>query len=223
MPCSQLRSFRPIFLSLLLVSLSFIEQDSPSQNTASTKSADEAALRTLARDFYAAHAEANLERFSRLWSLKAPDLDSRMQSVLQSFATHDKIELKKLALRKILIASETARVRLEVQLAGTETKTGKPVFILNQAKRAIHCVKEDQVWKVWREIPAVEELVEALTAARTDPARWALLKEEEDLSTEEILKELERQGNYLSSQGNQSEALARFRLAQLISDRKKNQ
>ena len=219
MSLSHLLSCRLIALTLFLTCLGFQPQGSIPQDP--PRSADEAELRFLAQEFYTAYVDGMIGRLNRVWSAKSPGLDARRQSVLQSYSTHEKIELKKLLLRRVLIANDTARLRLEVQLSAVESKTGKPEEILGQAKRAIHCVRENKVWKVWREIPAVEELVEALTAAQTDAARWALLQADQDFSAEEIVQELERQEDNLRSQGNQTEARARSRLAQSIAGRKK--
>jgi len=221
-PGFRARSRRLIALASLFASLGFRQQESSAQNASPQKPGDEAELRTLAREFYSAYTDGKLERLTRLWSPKAPELDARMQAVLRGFAAHDKIELKKLDFRRILIAPESARVRLEVQLLAVGSKTGGTEAVLAPAKRSIHCVRENEAWKVWREVPAVEEIVEALVAARTDSARWALLKDEHDLSNDEILHEIERQGKHLQSQGNETEALARFRLARLVSEQKKN-
>ena len=220
-PGFGMQSRRSIVLAVF-ASLGFRQQESPTQNATPLKAADDLELRTLAREFYTAYTDGKLERLTRLWSPKAPELDARMQSVLRGFATHDRIELKKLAFRRILIATETARVRLEVQLLAAGSKTAKPEMVLAPVKRSIHCIRENDAWKVWREIPAVEEIVEALVAAQTDSARWALLKDEHDLSNDEISQELEREGKHLQSQGNETEALARFRLARLISEKKRN-
>ena len=56
--------------------------------------ADEASLRALAREFYAAYARKDLEGCARLWGAKSPDFAERRRATAKLFADHEKIEVK---------------------------------------------------------------------------------------------------------------------------------
>ena len=66
--------------------------------------------------------------------------------------------------------------------------------------------------------PAVQDLANALALLKTDDERSALLTAEKELVTERLVRELIRQGSGLSSQRSYPEALARFRVAQQITE-----
>ena len=61
-------------------------------------------------------------------------------------------------------------------------------------------------------------LVQELALLKTDDERSALLKAKKELVTERLVQDLIRVGNSLKLQGNYSEALGRFRLAQKIAE-----
>src|SRR5262245_58611289 len=202
----------------LLFSSVLAQDESRKERPGSASAADEAALRALAQEFYSAYAKKDLDGFLRLWSARAPELAARRQAMQKLFADHEKIEVRDLALRKITVESEKAKLRVEVEIIVVEAKTGKPSSDFGRMIRAPQCVKEGGDWKVWRETLAVEDLADALVAAKTDAERSALLTAEKELVTESLVLELNQQGTRLRLLGNYPEALARFRLAQEIAE-----
>jgi tetratricopeptide (TPR) repeat protein len=210
--------FRIILSACLLISLILAQTGSGQQRPGAATAADEMALRALAQEFYAAYAKKDLDGFIGLWSAKAPDLASRRQAIRKLFAENEKIEVKSLVIPKITIDGGKAKLRVDVEMNAIETKTGKPAAGLGKMIRALHGVKEEGAWKVWREAPAVEDLADALATAETNAGRSALLTAEKELVTESLVRELTRQGGRLRLQGNYSEALARFHLAQNIAE-----
>src|SRR5262249_39182275 len=185
----------------------------------SVSAADDAALRALAQELYADYAKKDLDGFLRLWSAKSPEFAARRQTMQKLFADHEKIEVKNLALHKITVTGEKAKLRVEVEIIVIEAKTGKPSAEYGKMIRALQCVKEEGAWKTWREALAVEDLADALGALKTDVERTALLTEEKELVTERLVRELNLQGNRLRLLGDYPEALVRFRLGQEIAER----
>ncbi len=205
-------------LACLLFSSVLAQDESRKARPGSASAADEAALRALAQEFYAAYAKKDLDGFLQLWSAKSPELAARRQAMQKLFADHEKIEVKDLVIRKMAVEGEKAKLRVEVEINAIETKTGKPAPGLGKMIRALQGVKEEGAWKVWREATAVEDLADALVTVKTTAERSALLAEEKELVTERLVREVNRQGNRLRSQGNYPEALARYRLAQNIAE-----
>jgi CHAT domain-containing protein/Tfp pilus assembly protein PilF len=208
-----------VFISAcILFSIVLAQDESRKERPSIPSTADEADLRALAQEFYAACARKDLDGFLRLWSAKSPELASRRAATQKLFADHEKIEVKGLAPLKIEVESDKAKLRFEVELNAIEAKSGKPAARFGKMIRALHGVKEEGAWKVWREAPAVEDLAVALASFKTDAERSALLAVEKELVTGNLVRELIQHGSRLRSQGNYPEALARFHLAQNIAE-----
>ncbi|MGH9832340.1 MAG: tetratricopeptide repeat protein [Blastocatellia bacterium] len=207
-----------IVSACILFSIVLSQDESRKDRSGSVATADEADLRALAQAFYAAHAKKDLEGFVGLWSLKAPGLASRRTAMQKLFADYEKIEVKGLVIRKIAVEAAKAKLRVEVEMNAIEAKTGKPAAGWGKMIRALQGAKEEGVWKVWREAPAVEDLADELVTAKTDAERSAIITAEKELVTERLVRELARQGGRLRSQGNHPGALARYRLAQNIAE-----
>jgi CHAT domain-containing protein/Tfp pilus assembly protein PilF len=207
-----------VISACILFSIVLAQDESRKERPAFPSTAGEADLRALAQEFYAACARKDLDGFLRLWSAKSPELASRRAATQKLFADHEKIEVKGLAPLKIVVESDKAKLRFEVEMNAIEAKTGKPAAGFGKMIRALHGVKEEGAWKVWREAPAVEDLADELATAKTNAERSALLTAEKELVTETLVRELTRQGGRLRLQGNNSEALARFHLARNIAE-----
>jgi CHAT domain-containing protein len=183
-----------------------------------TAASDDGALRALVEEFYGSYAKKDLDGFVRLWSAKSPDLAPRRESTQKLFVDNEKIEVKGLVIRKLAIEGEKAKLRVELEMSAIEVKTSKPAAGLGKMVRALECMKEEGAWKVWHETSTEEDLAAALALLKTEAERSALLTAEKELITEELVRELNRQGLRLLSQGNYPEALVRFRLMQTIAE-----
>jgi CHAT domain-containing protein len=179
---------------------------------------DNAALRALVEEFYGSYAKKDLDGFLRLWSAKSPELAARRETMQKLFVDHEKIEVKGLVVRKMVVEDEKAKLRVEVEMSAIEVKTGKPSDDLGKMVYALEGVKEEGAWKVWREAPAEKDLAATLALLKTEDERSALLTAEKELVTERLVRELNRQGNSKRLQGNYPEALARFSIAQKIAE-----
>src|SRR5262245_1589153 len=173
----------------------------------SVSAADEAALRALAQEFYAAYAKKDLDGFLRLWSAKSPELASRRTAMQKLFSNHEKIELKSIAIPKLTVDGEKANARVEAEINAIEAKTGKLSTEFGQMKRSLHCVNEDGVWKVWQEASAAADLADALVAAKTEQERAALLAADKELVTAALIRELNDKGFRLTAEGRYEEAM----------------
>ncbi len=205
-----------VILACLLFSSIPAQDESRKERAGAALVADEPALRALAQEFYAAYTKKDLDGFLRLWSARAPDLEARRQEMRKLFADHEKIEVKSLAIRKVTIDGEKAKLRVDVEMSAVETQTGKPASGFGPMKRAMRYVKEESAWRVWYERSAEEDLAVTLVEAKTENERNALLSVEKDLKTKDLPYALVRQGNRLRRQGVVPQALSILSLAQTI-------
>ena len=204
-------------LILVCLPLSFVLAQDDSR-TRPTVASDDAALLALVQEFYGSYAKKDLDGFLQLWSSRSPELATRRETMQKLFADHEKIEVKGLVIRRLVVEGDKAKLRVEIELNAIEIKTGKPAAGLGKMIRALEGVKEAGSWKVLREVLAEEDLATALALLKTDDERSALLIAEKELVTERLVHEINRQGNSLRVRGNYPEALARFRLAQKIAE-----
>jgi tetratricopeptide (TPR) repeat protein len=117
-----------------------------------------------------------------LWSQQSPDYARRRQAMQDFFAASRDIQLKSLALISVTVEGNTARVQVEVEIALTDMTSGQPSPRVGQLQRVLYLVREDDMWKVWRYLPA--DLVQALWEASTKEERLWLLRAEKEQLTE---------------------------------------
>ena len=186
---------------------------------------DEADLRALVERFFAAYAQKDLDGFMALWSEKSPEFAARKQTMPQRFAAWDyafanfafsrvKVEAGEVIRGDAASLTASLRVAVESTTVNVQTKRRQK----QQLVRNFAFVKEGDVWKVWREASAFEDLTDALVAAKTEEERAALLAGEKELVTGELRRVLLNQGNRLFNQSNYPQALTVYRLAQDIAE-----
>lgn len=204
--------------SVILVCILLSSVSAHDESRRQPSAADNAALRALVHEFYGSYAKKDLDGFLRLWSARSPELATRRETIQKLFADHEKIEIKGLVIRQMVVEGEKAKLRVELEMDTLEVKTGKPAAGLGKMMCALEGVNEQGAWKIWREAPAEEDLANALALLKTDDEQSALLTAEKELVTERLVRELNRQGNSKRLQGNFREALARFSIAQKIAE-----
>ena len=178
-------------------------------------SEDEAALRALVEKFFAAYAKKDLDGFMALWSEKSPDYAARKQTMQQRFAAWDDA-FANLTLSRMKVEGEKASLRVAVASTAINVQTKqsrKQPWV-----RDFAFVKEGSVWKVWRETSAFDDLANALVAAKTEEERTALLAQEKELMTAELVSVISAKGDRYYQQRNYPQALAVYRLAQGIAE-----
>ena len=213
-----------VSLCLLAMSLNFInsalaQPQSASSALAPQHSSDETALRALAEAFFHAWAAKDLDGFLRLWSDKSTELEARRKDSQELFAGSEKIELRNLTIRAVKVEGANARVRVETDARVTEARTGKEKAGYGKTLRTLECVKEAGHWKVRGEASTYDEIGAALSAAKSDQERAALLAEEKEFATAELARALVNQGDRLYSQGEYTQAMAILRLAQSVAEK----
>src|SRR5262245_14212712 len=205
-------------LSLTLVSRA-TPQSQSSSAPASTQSSAESAVRAVAEKYFALYAAKDLDGLMSLWSGQSPDLESRKQGMQKLFAGYEKIEVKSLAVLRVTIAGEKAKLRVDVEINAVEAKTGKPAAGFGLRKRVMECVKENSGWRVWREESAFENLAAALAETATEKERDTLLAGQKDLWSAELSRALNAQGVRYGTRSLYPKAIDIFRIAQSVAEK----
>jgi CHAT domain-containing protein/Tfp pilus assembly protein PilF len=186
-----------------------------------SQTADEAALRALAEQFFAAYESQNIDSLMRLWSEKSPESAAGKKTFQQIFGAN-KIELKLLTIRHIGVENDRARVRVIVEQSLVDAATGAQAKGSGKLNRTLHYVKEGEKWMVWRYESSEEELAAALASARTDDERNKLLEAEKELALAELTQALLAQGRRLQTQSRYGQAMAICALVMEMAERSGN-
>jgi CHAT domain-containing protein len=199
------------FLSCLLLG---IVLGGPAARGATAQTPDEAALRALVGEYYAAFAGRDAARLFGLWAEKAAGLAERKQAVAQTFAAHGQIEARGLTVLRLAVENDKASARARVEIIALDAKTGRPNPDFGAQNRAFGFIREAGGWKIAREAAAEEDLAAEL-AARAGAERDKLLDAEKELQNGELVRQLLRQGRRLYDQGQRAQGveLDRFALA----------
>jgi hypothetical protein len=118
--------------SVILVCLCFASVRAHEESRTQPSAADNTALRALVEEFYGSYAKKDLDGFLRLWSARSPELTARREAMQKLFVDNEKIEVKGLVIRKMAVAGEKAKLRVELELSAVEVNTGKPATGLGE-------------------------------------------------------------------------------------------
>ncbi|HEU0185684.1 MAG TPA: tetratricopeptide repeat protein, partial [Blastocatellia bacterium] len=206
-------------LSLIVVCPAAPQSQSSSSIPDSHQSPAESAARAVVEKYFALYAAKDLDGMMILWSQQSPDLESRKQAMRKLFTDYDKIEVKSLVIRIVTIEGEKAKLRVDIEVNGVETKTGKPAAGFGLSKQVMECVKENGGWRVWREESAFDNLAAALAAAATEKERDALLADEKDLWSAELCSALKALGAREGSRGVYAKAIDIFHIERSVAEK----
>src|SRR5262247_1573353 len=148
-------------------------------------SPDEVALRTLIVKYFDAYAKKDLDAIMALWSKDAPGGDARRLRLQGRFANED-YQFSEPVISRIRIEGAHASARALIERRVTRFRGSSTMNIIS-VRSNLSFVKESGEWKLWSETPAVASLATALTAAKTDAEREALLAGEQELVNRELL------------------------------------
>jgi CHAT domain-containing protein/Tfp pilus assembly protein PilF len=181
--------------------------------------ADEAVLRAFAESYYSSWATKDLEGIMRLWSRRAPELESHRQAMRRFFADHEKIEVKTTTVVKMSVEGDRASLQVDVETNAVEAKSGRNAAGLGVRKQVMECVREDSGWRVWREESVFDELAGMLVAAATEQERETLLASRKDLWSEDLTYAISTLGIRLASKGASTQAITAFSTVKSLAER----
>lgn len=174
---------------------------------------DEAALRRVANEFFAAYARKDVAGWEQLWSRQSTDLKTSSAEFQTFIARRKQIELKTIGIGRISLDGSRAELHVSVELQSTPANEAQPVPERQRLNRILRCVEEDGDWKVISVAIAERELATRLADAKTEPDREATLASARELWTADLWQSVHllAQRNY--AQGQLTEALRLFELA----------
>lgn len=167
---------------------------------------DQAAVRRVVEQLFAACQREDLAGVMALWSEKSPDLVANRQSTQQTFAIYHIVAVKSLDLNKITVQADTAIVQLIAELSVLKVQPGAAATPM-QARRTIQLIRENGTWRVWRYTTAEEELAAALSATKTPEEGAALLAAQPELMTTDLVNALVKQVKQLSGSAKSVQAM----------------
>src|SRR5215475_13559750 len=192
---------------------------SPVQSSASVLNASQSSAETeaqaLVEKYFALYAAKDLDGLMGLWSQRSPDYASLKQNLRRQFTTED-CRFSLPAVSRVKVEGEKVSLRAAVSLTTIDLKNKQPRE--RPIVRNFALVREEGKWKVWRFVPAENDLAEALAQAETEKERAGLLAEEKELATSELVEALNAQGRRFRDQGNFQRALAIFHLARGVGE-----
>lgn len=199
---------RSLFLAVILLfsSVAGAQQLTPAH--------DDAAWRDLATRYFLTYARQDIEGVIALWSGQSPQLAAQRKALGETFAAHEKIELKDVAVRRMTVEGEKVSVRAVVQM--NVTKKGESAARARKLNRVLRFVREAAAWRVWSEAAAEDGLAASLAAAKTEEERGRLLAEESELLTVELRDALMAQADALRMQGSFDHALVVLGVTQRV-------
>ena len=215
MPLTLRVSFYCLALSLGFSGAVSSHAQSSSSVPDAVQSSNESALHAVTQQYFVFYASKNLGQFMNLWSEKSPDYASLKQALQRQFTTEDN-SFGVPAITRLRLEEGRADLQATVNLTATDLKSNQKRT--QQIVRNFAFVMEEGKWKVWRSVPAQNDLAEALVKAQTDSERSGLLADQKDLVTPELVIALNKQGDLFGDQRNYPQALAIYRLAQTVAE-----
>ncbi len=183
------------------------------------QSAEEGAIYSLAAKYFELYQKKELDGLMRLWSDKSPDFATNQQILQKTFADNDKLELKNLSIRSLVIAGDKASARVALEISALEAKTGKPAAGFGKWNRTLHFSKEDKDWKILRIVSSEEELVATIVEAQTDEERKSFIESNQELQNVEFVSFLTKQGRQQFDQGNMAQAHSLYHLSLSVAEK----
>jgi CHAT domain-containing protein/tetratricopeptide (TPR) repeat protein len=209
------RVFCLLALSLILTNPVLTQPQSSSSVSNSPSSPVESALRSVVERYFVLFAGKDLDGLMSMWSEKSPDYGSVKQDLQRQFTTENYVfSIPSISMVKVV--GEKAGLRATVHLTAINLKSNRKSE--RKIARNFDFVRENGNWKVWRYLPAEDDLAEALVKAKTEDGRAGLLAKEKELVTDALVSALNSRGDSFYNQSDYSQALAIHLLAQRIAE-----
>ncbi len=179
---------------------------------------DEAELQLLAQRFFTAYAAKNFDEWRGFWGAKSQELEGRAKQTSETFARVGVIVIKHFSVTKITLQKDQAVMRVRLEMEAEDSKTGKMAAGFGKSQRTLFCVKEEQQWKVTREIPLARELAEALLMLPDEAARAGFLVAEKEFVNVGLARELYQQGEQFFRNGKLSQSINAYQICRGVAD-----
>lgn len=172
-------------------------------------------MRAIVEKSYVAYGKKDVAGVMALWSEKSPDYTSHKKMLEQQLATED-YGFSSPVISRVKVEGEKASLRVTVELSATNLRNKQSRQ--ERTIRNVGFVKEGSEWKMWRYVPAANDLADALAKAKSETEWDALLAEEKELVTAELVRGLIAQGARISDQGDYQRGLEIHRRVHKIAE-----
>ena len=176
----------------------------------SSQSSGESAVRAVVENYFARYGAKDIDGMMSLWSEKSPDFASFKQNLQRLFAAEDS-SVSDPAISRVKVESEKASLRAMANLTAVNLKSKQKRE--QRIVRNFAFVREGEQWKVWRSVPAEDDLAAALVKARTEAERTELMAEEKELVTGDLARALTSQGDRFANRREFPQAIIIYALA----------
>ena len=181
-------------------------------------SPDEVALRSLVVKYFDAYAKEDLDSVMSLWAKDAPGVASRRDLLRRMFAIED-YRFSEPTISRIKVEGSLASARVVVERNAIKLRDSSTSTVKSTLRSDISFVMENGEWRLLSEASAVAGLAIALTAAKTDADREAVLAGDPDLVNRELLALLANQSDRAFTQSDYPRALSILMSERLVAER----
>jgi CHAT domain-containing protein len=178
--------------------------------------AEEAALRGVIAEFYAAFERKDVAAVMGLWSAASPWHAKVKKEVEDQSAAAD-LAFTNLAVTTLGLEGDRARVRAAVDVRVTNRQTQRTQQ--DRALYEIELVREGAAWKMYRNVSAWKALAERLLKAPGEAERAALVEREQELVSRRLALALVAEGNELLGRRDYQGAMRAAELARDFAER----
>jgi len=175
---------------------------------------DPAALRSLAQNLHNAYTARNPDEIAALFSRQSPQRTQVRDASQKLFASASGVREETIGDPEI--TGNRARVRVERTVdAPRQTNPAPPA----RERLVLEAVKEQSDWRIWRVIPAAQDLAERLAALETDRDVEEVLARNADQVDADLANALIDLGREARNRGDFGHALKVYDLAYRIAER----
>ena len=221
MPFAFRFTLQSMVLSLSLVCSGLLTVQSSTSAINSFQSADESAVRAVVEKYFALFAGKDPDRLMSLWSEKAPDFASVKQDLQRHLMTEN-YKLSLPTVSRVSVEGEKANLRATFNLTTIDLESHQQRE--QRIVRNLTLVWENEKWKIWRSVPAVNDLAAALAEAADETKQERLLTQEKELMDSSLLVALNEVTAPLIQKGDFGKALKisqlAARIAEMLGDRR---
>ena len=140
----------------------------PDHSTTATPTPEETAVRNVVTDFYGAFARKDVKALTAMWSSKAPDFETFRKDAEEFFGSHEKIDIRDLTVSRVEIRADRASLRVQMEMSAVDSSTGKASEGLGKMWKDLELVRDNGVWKVWRNTDALSAVGAKIVASSND-------------------------------------------------------
>jgi CHAT domain-containing protein/tetratricopeptide (TPR) repeat protein len=184
---------------------------------ASSQSDDSAEIAAVVQKFFAVYEAKDLPAAMAMWDEKSPEAAPTRQILEKTFATVQRIEVRTLRIVNVERSQDQATVRVAVEIAASDAKTGKPAEGFGRLNRTLQLMNKGGAWKISRYISSEEDLAGRIAGAKSQESRKALIAANKDLIGPVLNRALLTEGARLLRQRNPG-ALDLHRLVQEMAE-----